>query len=65
MSQLAAFLGVKAPGAEDVHAVLADKHNAQLQGQFAHWTQWSPAERDTLLRIAGETAAILGYDLRS
>lgn len=51
------------PAERKLRAVLGKRLNAQRTGTFPTYDDWRPAERDTLKRVAGATAARFGYEL--
>jgi hypothetical protein len=61
LSALGRFLGLKRP--EGLAPASAAPRNAQQKGEFARYGAWSHEQRETLRRIAGDTAERLGYPL--
>lgn len=55
------FLGVEQPSEKSIQRVLGQKINAQQQGDFPKFEQWSESQKDTLKRVAGEVMDQLGY----
>lgn len=56
-----AFIDVDPPDRGSAQAVLNVKHNEQTSGSFPTYEQWSPAQKQTLVEIAGHTMNQLGY----
>lgn len=56
------FLGLEPPSIDLAREVLGVRHNAQIEGDFPSYEQWSDEQRRILYRIAGETMQRLGYE---
>lgn len=56
-----AFIDVDPPDRGSAQTVLNVKHNEQTCGSFPTYGQWSPAQKQSLLEIAGTTMTRLGY----
>ncbi|MEX2286731.1 MAG: sulfotransferase [Planctomycetaceae bacterium] len=59
------FLDVPAPAHANVAEVFGRRENGQQEGDFPHLSEWNQRQKDTLLRIAGETMHKLGYSLEN
>ena len=56
-----AFIDVNPPDRGSAQNVLNVKHNEQTGGSFPTYEQWTPAQKQTLVEIAGDTMDQLGY----
>lgn len=61
MDRLFSFIGVPSPESDMLAAELGRKHNRQLNNDYPVFEQWSRTQRETLISIAGDTMAALGY----
>jgi hypothetical protein len=61
-ARLFEFLDLPTPDASRVEEVLSRRDNAQEAGEFPRYRDWSPAQRQTLRRIAGPVMDALGYE---
>ncbi len=57
------FLGVQQPPKKRIQRVLGQKINAQQQGDFPKFDEWSESQKETLKRVAGEVMDQLGYQV--
>jgi hypothetical protein len=55
------WLNLAAPSPAELAEVLATPENAQQQGNFPKWADWTHEQQSTLRAIAGDTASRLGY----
>jgi hypothetical protein len=60
--ELFAFLNVSCPSRKDVCSLLSVKHNAQTEGQFHNFEEWTCEEKDAFKKIAEKTMEKLGYN---
>lgn len=64
MHELFQFIGSPLPQRQKISKLLGKKLNAQTSGQFPASQLWSAGQKEDLLRIAGNTAYELGYQLQ-
>lgn len=62
--KLFSFLGIDAPRGDAVQQVLAIKLNAQTEGEFPVYSEWTSRQREILREISRPIMDILGYEER-
>lgn len=60
--ELFEWLGVATPPQDEIRRVISVPENAQREGEFPRWPDWTEAQKETLAAIAGLVAVRLGYD---
>ncbi len=63
IDELFAFIAADVPAERKVKSILGKRLNVQRMGTFPAPNEWSPEMRGELVRVTGETAARLGYEI--
>lgn len=63
INSLFSFIGSSVPPQRHITRILGRKLNAQRTGSFPEYSDWSDQMCQTLVKVAGEVAAQVGYDL--
>lgn len=64
LEQVFKFCGAEYPEEKKINKILSKKYNRQSVGKFPEFDQWSSTEVDELKNYVGETAELMGYELK-